>query len=69
VVTAVYVPSTPKLSVAVLQAALKHQLSKFKQPQCWVPLESLPRNSQGKINQEQLQQIVWRWQQQDPPID
>jgi len=58
VVTAVYVPINTEVSIATLQTALEDKLSKFKQPKYWIPLESLPRNLQGKLNREQLQKIA-----------
>ncbi|MBV9384984.1 MAG: 2-succinylbenzoate--CoA ligase [Chroococcidiopsidaceae cyanobacterium CP_BM_ER_R8_30] len=58
VVTAIYVPSDSSVSNVLLQAALEDRLSKFKRPKYWIALTSLPRNSQGKVNYEQLQQIV-----------
>jgi len=58
VVTAVYVPSNSSVATAALQAALEDKLSRFKRPKSWIPVESLPRNSQGKLNREQLQQIA-----------
>lgn len=58
VVTAVYVPSNSSVATAALQAALEDKLSRFKQPKSWIPVESLPRTSQGKLNREQLQQIA-----------
>jgi O-succinylbenzoic acid--CoA ligase len=58
VVTAVYVPIHPEISIATLQTALEDKLSSFKQPKYWIPLESLPRNLQGKLNREQLQEIA-----------
>lgn len=54
VVTAVYVPLQPDLPVSRLQAAIATQLSKYKQPKRWIPLTTLPRNNQGKINRPQL---------------
>jgi O-succinylbenzoic acid--CoA ligase len=57
-VTAVYVPRTPEVTPAVLQAALDDKLSKYKRPKYWVPVESLPRNEQGKVNREKLQEIA-----------
>lgn len=62
VVVAVYVPRHPNLSTS-MQTAMTDQLSKFKQPKHWIPVSSLPRNSQGKLNHERLQQIVTAWQQ------
>jgi O-succinylbenzoic acid--CoA ligase len=58
VVTAVYIPSHATITAASIQTALQDKLSKFKQPKHWLPVESLPRNSQGKVNYEQLQQIA-----------
>ncbi len=57
-VTAVYVPRIPEVTPAALQAALEEKLSKYKRPKYWVPVESLPRNDQGKVNREELQKIA-----------
>ncbi|MEG5014726.1 MULTISPECIES: 2-succinylbenzoate--CoA ligase [unclassified Microcoleus] len=58
VVTAIYVPANSEVTVKNLQAAIEHKLSKFKRPKYWVVVEQLPRNSQGKVNREQLQEIA-----------
>ncbi|MBW4648698.1 MAG: 2-succinylbenzoate--CoA ligase [Kastovskya adunca ATA6-11-RM4] len=58
VVTAVYVPRSLSISVADLQAKIVDKLSKFKRPKYWVAVESLPRNSQGKVNCEELKQLT-----------
>ena len=58
VVTAIYVPCHPELGPSDLQNSLKGRLSAFKQPKCWISVASLPRNSQGKVNYEQLQTMV-----------
>ena len=58
VVTAVYIPSHAAITAAWIQTALQDKLSKFKQPKHWLPVDSLPRNSQGKVNYQQLQQIA-----------
>ncbi|MFB2967403.1 2-succinylbenzoate--CoA ligase [Aerosakkonema sp. BLCC-F183] len=60
-VTAVYVPSHPEVDTETLQTALLDKLSNFKRPKYWIPVESLPRNAQGKINREQIQQIAISW--------
>ncbi|MBD1936214.1 2-succinylbenzoate--CoA ligase [Microcoleus sp. FACHB-68] len=57
VVTAFYVPRHPEVSTTVLQAAIEDKLSKFKRPKYWMPVEKLPRNSQGKVNFAQLQKL------------
>ncbi|GAB4178805.1 MAG: 2-succinylbenzoate--CoA ligase [Coleofasciculaceae cyanobacterium] len=60
-VTAVYVPHSETASTTLLQAALKDNLSKYKQPKYWVPVEHLPRNIQGKVDYEQLQTMIMTW--------
>jgi len=61
VVTAVYVPRTEAVSTELLQAVLENKLSKYKQPKYWIQVESLSRNSQGKVNYEKLQKTVNDW--------
>jgi len=58
IVTAIYVPSHPHICADTLQTVLKDKLSKFKQPKSWIPLETLPRNAQGKLNLAHLKQIA-----------
>ncbi|WP_333265748.1 MULTISPECIES: 2-succinylbenzoate--CoA ligase [unclassified Microcoleus] len=58
VVTAVCVPANSEVTVKNLQAAIEDKLSKFKRPKNWVVVEQLPRNAQGKVNREQLQEIA-----------
>ncbi|BAZ29308.1 AMP-dependent synthetase and ligase [Cylindrospermum sp. NIES-4074] len=56
--TVVYIPKNSNTSSLEIQTLLKNQLSKFKIPKNWIPLQNLPRNAQGKINRQQLQQIA-----------
>ncbi|MHC5674111.1 2-succinylbenzoate--CoA ligase [Nostoc sp.] len=56
--TAIYIPKQSDTSALKIQALLKDKLSKFKIPKYWIPQQNLPRNSQGKINRQQLQQIA-----------
>ncbi|MCC3418324.1 MAG: 2-succinylbenzoate--CoA ligase [Microcoleus sp. PH2017_07_MST_O_A] len=58
VVTAVCVPANSEVTVKNLQAAIEDKLSKFKRPKNWVFVAQLPRNAQGKLNREQLQEIA-----------
>jgi o-succinylbenzoate---CoA ligase len=58
VVTAIYVPTNCGVTVTALQAAIEDKLSKFKRPKYWIVAEELPRNSQGKVNRELLQEIA-----------
>lgn len=58
VVTAIYVPGSPKFSLTALQAAISPRLSKFKRPKQWIEVERLPRNRQGKVNYELLKQTL-----------
>ncbi len=62
VVTAIYVPTNPAVTIAALQTAIEDKLNKFKRPKNWIIVEQLPRNSQGKINREQLQEIAIKHQ-------
>ncbi|MBF2008322.1 MAG: 2-succinylbenzoate--CoA ligase [Chlorogloeopsis fritschii C42_A2020_084] len=55
-VTAIYVPKYENTSLEEIQKLLKDKLSKFKIPKYWIPVQFLSRNSQGKINRQQLQQ-------------
>ncbi|HAX76872.1 MAG TPA: 2-succinylbenzoate-CoA ligase [Cyanobacteria bacterium UBA11372] len=57
VVTAIYIPKDPKLSTDILKTAIEHKLCKFKRPKYWFPVESLPRNAQGKVNREKLKKL------------
>jgi O-succinylbenzoic acid--CoA ligase len=56
--TAIYIPKKSNTSALKIQTLLKDKLSKFKIPKYWIPQQNLPRNSQGKINRQQLQQIA-----------
>ncbi|MCC5656050.1 2-succinylbenzoate--CoA ligase [Nostoc sp. XA010] len=56
--TAIYIPNKSNTSALKIQTLLKDKLSKFKIPKYWIPQQNLPRNSQGKINHQQLQQIA-----------
>ncbi|MFS0515575.1 2-succinylbenzoate--CoA ligase [Nostoc sp. UIC 10607] len=55
--TAIYIPKKSDTSALKIQTLLKDKLSKFKIPKYWIPQQNLPRNSQGKINRQQLQKI------------
>ncbi|MCX7592457.1 MAG: 2-succinylbenzoate--CoA ligase [Fischerella sp.] len=57
-ITAIYIPKHPNISAVEIEKSLQDKLSKFKLPKYWIPVQSLPRNSQGKINHQQLQQIT-----------
>jgi o-succinylbenzoate---CoA ligase len=56
--TAIYIPKNTNISYLEIQNQLKNQLSKFKIPKHWISLPNLPRNTQGKINRQQLQKIA-----------
>jgi len=56
--TAIYIPQDANTSYLAIQTLLKQKLSKFKVPKHWICLENLPRNSQGKVNRQALQQIA-----------
>ncbi|HEY9297532.1 MAG TPA: AMP-binding protein, partial [Phormidium sp.] len=56
IVTAIYVPKSSNITIDKLKTAIEDKLSKFKHPKSWIPVASLPRNAQGKINRQLLQQ-------------
>ncbi len=58
IVTAIYRPKEQSLSTTKLQAAIASKLSKYKQPKHWISVETMPRNSQGKINYEQIKVLA-----------
>ncbi|GAB4245437.1 MAG: 2-succinylbenzoate--CoA ligase [Stanieria sp.] len=58
VVTAVYVPIKLDISARLIQQKLQEQLSKYKHPKHWFSVDCLPRNQQGKINYQQILDIV-----------
>ena len=64
IVVAVYVPSCKPASGVELQQAIIGKLSKFKHPKLWIPLQQLPRNSQGKLNHKCLRELIKNYQDQ-----
>lgn len=58
-VTAVYVPSHSQASQDKLRAIVEQQLSRYKRPKRWIPVQTLPRNAQGKVNYAEVK----RWLQ------
>jgi O-succinylbenzoic acid--CoA ligase len=56
--TAIYIPPDANTSILEIETLLKQKLSKFKVPKHWICLDDLPRNAQGKINRQALQQIA-----------
>ncbi len=61
--TAIYIPKKSNFSALKIQTLLKDKLSKFKIPKYWIPQQNLPRNSQGKINRQQLEKIAIKYLQ------
>lgn len=55
--TAIYVSKVSHSSFDI-KTALQDKLCKFKIPKHWISVTELPRNSQGKINRQKLQQLV-----------
>ncbi|MGB3639923.1 MAG: hypothetical protein WBA39_20460, partial [Rivularia sp. (in: cyanobacteria)] len=44
--------------IRTIQVLLKEKLTNYKIPKNWICVESLPRNSQGKINRQKLYDIA-----------
>lgn len=55
---AIYIPNYENIASLEIETQLRKQLSKFKIPKYWISVSDLPRNTQGKINRQQLQQIA-----------
>ncbi|MDZ8185905.1 MAG: 2-succinylbenzoate--CoA ligase [Nostoc sp. ChiSLP02] len=61
--TAIYIPKKSTVCALKIQTLLKEKLTKFKIPKYWIPQQNLPRNSQGKINRQQLEKIAMEYLQ------
>jgi o-succinylbenzoate---CoA ligase len=57
-VTAVYVPTNTEITPDRLSLALKEKLAKFKHPKYWIPVDNLPRNDRGKVNRQEILDMV-----------
>ncbi|ACK65273.1 AMP-dependent synthetase and ligase [Rippkaea orientalis PCC 8801] len=57
-VTAIYIPKDDTIFRETIQTAIQDKLSRFKQPKYWICVNRLPRNQQGKINLQKLDEIV-----------
>jgi o-succinylbenzoate---CoA ligase len=57
-ITAIYIPKYSNTSIFAIKTILKYKLSKFKVPKHWIPIAELPRNQQGKINNQKLYEIA-----------
>jgi len=55
-VIAVVVPVSEPVTLAQLDAALGSQLARFKQPKQVVNVDSLPRNTMGKVQKNVLRE-------------
>lgn len=62
-VTAVYVPRDSAPLSPALVTTLQDNIARFKCPKLWVPVDSLPRNAQGKLNRQTLEAIASQWRQ------
>lgn len=58
VITAIYVPKE-NITTEAIAIAIESKISKYKIPKIWIAVENLPRNSQGKLNYQQLQKIAF----------
>ncbi|MGL4375435.1 MAG: 2-succinylbenzoate--CoA ligase [Microcoleaceae cyanobacterium] len=68
VITAVYVPINPEVTLEALQGAIASQLSKYKQPRKWLKISEIPRNAQGKVNRETLHKLVEEERRSNKPL-
>ncbi|MEA5595857.1 2-succinylbenzoate--CoA ligase [Rivularia sp. UHCC 0363] len=61
VVTAVCVANNSQILNENIKVLLQKKLSKYKIPKIWIAVDSLPRNSQGKINRQKLYDIAMEY--------
>ncbi|MDY6899047.1 MAG: 2-succinylbenzoate--CoA ligase [Cyanobacteriota bacterium] len=61
VVTAIYVVNNSTTFNQEIQALLKDKLTNYKIPKVWISVDSLPRNSQGKINRQMVYEIAMEY--------
>ncbi|HIK10875.1 MAG TPA: 2-succinylbenzoate--CoA ligase [Oscillatoriaceae cyanobacterium M33_DOE_052] len=57
-VVALCVPQEADVSPPQLAEAIAPRLTKYKRPKHWLLVASLPRNQQGKLNRQQLQEMA-----------
>lgn len=57
-VVALCIPQNADISPPQLEEAIAPSLTKYKRPKHWLFVASLPRNSQGKLNRHQLQEMA-----------
>ncbi len=57
-VTAVYVPVSASVTPTLLKQSLAGQLSAYKHPKRWIAVPALPRNAQGKLNRQQVVDLI-----------
>jgi o-succinylbenzoate---CoA ligase len=50
------------VDLPILQSAVADRLSPFKRPKTWLAVAEIPRNAQGKIDQQQLRQQILLWE-------
>ncbi|MDF5718525.1 MAG: 2-succinylbenzoate--CoA ligase [Rhizonema sp. NSF051] len=58
IISAVYVPTNLDISPQQLREALVGKIAHFKIPKLWLKIQEIPRNEQGKINRQQIQELL-----------
>ena len=58
IIVAVYTPRQSNISSQQIKHAIEGKLSRYKLPKIWIPVETLPRNEQGKVNRKLLEEIA-----------
>ena len=58
VVTALYVVNDLPVSATILSSALVGKISNYKIPKRWIPVTQIPRNSLGKILNQEVTELV-----------
>lgn len=58
IISAVYTPININISSQKLREALIIRISNYKIPKLWLEIQEIPRNAQGKINRQKVQELL-----------
>ncbi|MCM0589068.1 MAG: 2-succinylbenzoate--CoA ligase [Gloeotrichia echinulata IR180] len=60
IIAAIYVPINQNIAYQQIQDAINVKITRLKIPKLWISINIMPRNEQGKVNFQQLQELVNR---------
>ncbi|WP_295615270.1 AMP-binding protein [Chamaesiphon sp. GL140_3_metabinner_50] len=57
-VTMIYVASSLSVSADILAQAIAGKISSYKIPKYWIPVDTIPRNTLGKVLEREIEKII-----------